>query len=429
MRFHRIQAHIVPGALVAALWLDVGFSQDLELDQTRFRSDIDSQSAGQGFGNSIDASGRWAVIGAPTINGGTGGAYLFSLDGDSWRFEKTLEIPPNSFNRMGSDVAIHGDWLAVALSRDVAMYFRDEGGTDNWGYHSTLSVADDSAFRSRNISNTVALTNGSLAIGAPETDAAPFSSDTDAVGSVLIYSLNARNRWGFAEQINIPFADQMATAKFGLSVDINSAFLAVASPSVEVDGIARSGKAWIYDRSGEGGSFELDAALTSDMPSGGSFGSEIAIGNGFIVVGSPAGAAELTPGISNDGSVYTFERSNGQWMMTNELTPSVPTFVNRFGRSVSVFENLLWTASDEATYLFRRHGDASWLEIDRNEAPVFPSPSNIFDFGTGSTIIRQGTRIHGIVGDAVAEDSENARVGAAFFYSYDDVIFRDGLED
>ena len=85
MEIDRIPVRIVAGWLAAALWLDVGFAQDLVLDRSVFRSEIDTQSAGQGFGRSISASGSWATIGAPNINGGTGGVYLFRQDSPSRR--------------------------------------------------------------------------------------------------------------------------------------------------------------------------------------------------------------------------------------------------------------------------------------------------------------------------------------------------------
>jgi len=411
-------------SLVAIGWVFQAQSQDLELNQTIFRSQIDPQSSGQGFGEAVAASGQWAVIGAPFLEGNTGSAYLFQFNGSSWNFVKVLETPPDAFSRIGDDVAIQGDWIAVAMSRFVAVYHRNTGGPDNWGFHSTLGLENDANFSSRFIDNSVSIAGNTMAIGAPETN-----TDMNAVGSVLIYTLSGTS-WAFSDQINVPAADLIEGAKFGARVDLDSSTLAIGSPSYNTDGLNASGKAWVYERSGQGGSFQRTGTLTSDMPNdNGNFGSEVAIGNGFIIVGSPGGAGDLTPVATNDGSIYTFEKSNGQWMMTNELVPSVPDFVNEFGQSVSVTGNLLWTASDDATYLFRRDGNASWTEIDRDDAPTFPAPSNIFNFGTSVAIITEGTRIHGLIGDSVAENSSDDRVGATFFYIFEDGLFSDRFED
>lgn len=420
---------IVFTLVIASNWAMQVYGQDLELNQSIFRSAIEPQAVGQGFGQSIDAYGRLAVIGAPFLDSNTGGTYLFRFNGKTWSLLKKLETPPDAFSRIGEDVAIHGDWIAVAMSRYVVLYQRDTGGVDNWGYHSTLGLEDDANFRSRFIDNSVTITGSTLAIGAPETDTAPFSSATDSVGSVLIFKLTGPN-WTFSDQINVPAPDLIAGARFGSSVELTSSILAVGSADYNTDGLNSAGRAWIYEPTGAANSFQRTSTLTSDMPlENANFGSAVTIGSSYIAIGSPSGAGDLTPGDSNDGSVYTFEKSGDEWMMTDELLPSTPGFLNEFGQSVSAAGNLLLTASDDASYLFIRRGNGDWSEIDRDAAPTFPAPSNIREFGVSVALLIEGTRIHGLIGDASAEDGNDDRVGATFFYLFEDGLFNDRFED
>ncbi|MFK7958824.1 MAG: hypothetical protein AB8B96_22230 [Lysobacterales bacterium] len=404
-------------------------AQDLELNLTQFRDDFDTTIDGQSFGTVMQADGIWAVISAPFADGADGAVYIFRYD-NGWNFHKKLEEAPGPSNRgrSGTDVTIDGEWLAITFTfGGAALYRRDLGGAGNWGYHSTVDEPDSTEYRDQNFDNRVALGGTTLIVGAPVTDQAPFSADTNSVGALLIYQLQG-NEWLLTQRVDIPVADLQSNARFGDRLDINSGILVVGSPDYDTDGFNTSGRAWVYQQ--DGGQFQLVDTLTSDSPGiNERFGSGVASGTGFIAIGSLAGAADLTPMVTNDGSVYVFEPDNGDYLLTTELVASDSTFIGLFGQDVAVESNLLWTSDNRASYLFRRDAAGDWTEIDRNEAPVFPAPSNVLQYGTSVALTREGTRIHGLVGDRVAENIMNERVGAAFFYEFDDGLFADSFED
>ncbi len=404
-------------------------AQDLELTLTQFRDDFDPNIDGQTFGTVMEADGAWAVISAPFADDFDGAVYVFQYDG-GWNFHKRLERAPGPSNRgrSGTDVTIDGEWIAITFSfGGAALYRRDLGGSDNWGYHSTVEEPDSTEFRDLDSDNRVTLDGSTLVVGAPVTDQAPFSSDTNAVGAVLVYQLQG-DQWLLSQTILTPQGESQGGGGFGERLDLNSGVLVVGAPDYATGGIDGSGRAWVYQQNGN--QFQLVDSLSSDNPElNANFGSGVASGTGFVAIGAPTGAGDLTPIITNDGSVYVFEPDGGLYVLTTELVASVPTFIGNFGQDVAVESNLLWTADRDANFLFRRDMTGQWTEIDRNLAPEFPAPSNVMQFGTSVALTREGTRVHGIVGDRIAENIMDERVGAAFFYEFDDGLFADSFED
>ena len=106
-------------------------------------------STGGSFGQSVDISSEFAVIGAPnadTLGENAGAAYIYRLEPGStnkWTQWRRLEpATVTAGNRFGRSVAITEDFLAVGTSEQVPVagqtgavyiYRRQEGGADNWG--------------------------------------------------------------------------------------------------------------------------------------------------------------------------------------------------------------------------------------------------------------------------------------------------------
>lgn len=404
-------------------------SQDLDPLDVVFRPDIDSSVAGQTFGERIDSDGPWAVVGAPEVAGQDGRVYLFRYDNGSWDFIKEIVAPTSISNpfRFGFDVAIHGEWLAATTqSGEIALYQRDLGGVDNWGYSATVTVADTAAYRDADFRNTLSLHGNVLAVGSPTADLAPFAA-LNETGLVSIFR-NSGAGWSLDQTILPPVADQIADANFGLSIAVTSNILVIGSPEFPVLGIAESGKAWVYREGMGDGDYTYESDLTSDTPEmTARFGTGVSASGGWIAVGAPLGAGDLTPALTNDGSIYLFEQSMGMWTLSQEVIPSQPDFLNEYGHSVVLSGDLMWSADEDATYLHRR-GDMGWTEVDRTPAPMLSPPSQYLQFGREVAFARFETALVGLVGDRIAEDATGTRVGAVAVYSFDDGLFKDGFE-
>lgn len=110
------------------------------------------ESAGDTFGSSVSMSGNYALIGSPNHNFNRGAAYIFKKGsgGESdWSQAKKLTAPgaqPNQ--RFGLTVYLVGDLAYVGTYKQDGntgafyVFYRNEGGTDNWGHIGTHTASD-----------------------------------------------------------------------------------------------------------------------------------------------------------------------------------------------------------------------------------------------------------------------------------------------
>ncbi|MFK7954612.1 MAG: hypothetical protein AB8B96_00825 [Lysobacterales bacterium] len=424
-------------AIVFLSTLSLVSAQDLEPDGVIFRSDIDLlPGTDQGFGNDVSVDGEWAVVGASLHFGQDGQVYLFRRSEGStaaWNFIKVLDRPaePQNLFRFGQRVHLDGDWLAVTSSNSgTHLYHRNAGGDNNWGFSQRLVVDDISSRRDRDLDNDVVIAGNWLVIGAARTDYLNLGPDDgNDVGSVLIYELREQT-WVIQQVLEFPESTIQPLARFGDRVAIEGDVLAVAAPEFSLAGFNEAGRVYVYQNRSTG--WSLRRTLTPLSPkSVGRFGESVAVSGGVIAVGEILGGDTQTPDVSNDGSIHVFERDEGgpdNWGRVINLVPSEPEFINLFGQSVGLVGNLLLAGSQDGAYLFANNG--SWEEVDRNPVPTFADPSNVREFGFSAdlAVVNGGQQVIALLGDKTAENSDDVRVGAAFFYAYDDGLFADGFE-
>lgn len=227
-------------------------------------------SANDSFGASIAMLGTVAVIGAPGHRTGaalTGLAYRFSYDGAAWvKTPNAIERPTLSAKRFGASVAI----------------------TDGW-----------------------------IAVGAPD-DTAP--------GAVVVY-----DHAGLSPAI-VTHADAMAGAYFGASVALSGNALLVGAPMME--------RAFPFDF--EGATWTRRAAFVGTGMGVARFGESVALGmdGNRALVGAPRDEAD-----SGAGAVYGFERSGAMWPRTTgtRILTDAGHANDHFGTSVA-----MTTAGSEA---------------------------------------------------------------------------------
>ena len=111
----------------------------------------------------VSIDGDFVVVGDPeddqicpadSADCDAGAAHLYQLIDGDWRHVKRLEDPaPSSGNKFGQTVAVGGDYVLVSSYRDYAtpesplagagfVYYRHQGGTDNWGLQKKLKPDD-----------------------------------------------------------------------------------------------------------------------------------------------------------------------------------------------------------------------------------------------------------------------------------------------
>jgi hypothetical protein len=115
--------------------------------------------------------------------------------------------------------------------------------------------------------------------------------------------------------------------RFGSSVAIHGNTILVGAP-YEDDGAANSGAVYVFE--GSGSTWDQKQKLkASDVAADDLFGSSVAISGSTAAIGAYAEN-------DDEGAVYVFTRTSGNWGESVRLTDTVPRAENRFGRSVAL---------------------------------------------------------------------------------------------
>ncbi len=107
------------------------------------------------FGYSVSISGDFIVVSAFLVDDygdRSGAVYLFRYDGTNWIQEKKLTASDAAaIDLFGASVSISGDYIIVGTTGDddngnssgsAYIFYRDQGGPDNWGEQKKLTASD-----------------------------------------------------------------------------------------------------------------------------------------------------------------------------------------------------------------------------------------------------------------------------------------------
>ena len=202
------------------------------------------------FGKSVSISGDTAIVGATVDydNGEkTGSAYIFYRDyggTDNWGQVKKLHANnAAAYDDFGFRVSISGDTAIVGAVGDddglgaAYIFSRNHGGTDNWGQVKKITAPnrmDDDEF-----GESVSISGATAFVGA-----CAYFADSDN-GSVYIFSQNQGgvNNWGLVEKLTA--SDGEDDDYFGGSMSISEG-AAIVGASGDDDNGNNSGSAYIY---------------------------------------------------------------------------------------------------------------------------------------------------------------------------------------
>jgi len=208
-------------------------------------SDIDDDDY---FGRSVAVSGDIVVVGAPlrTVTlMGDGAAYVFYRDqggADNWGQVAVLHAgDPDNWRAFGSTVAVSGDLILIgAPGGEGAAYIfhRNQGGADNWGQVKKLTALDGEA--TDNFGGAAALAGACAVIGASTED-----GDGTGRGAVYAFSRNkgGPDNWGQVKKLTA--SDTEDDDEFGTSVGVSADFIIAGSYGEDEAG-QESGAAYIF---------------------------------------------------------------------------------------------------------------------------------------------------------------------------------------
>ncbi len=316
------------------------------------------------FGTSVAISGNTLVIGA----GGANAAYIFQKDQggvNNWgEVKKLVASDGTQRDRFGESVAISGNTVVVGApfeAHDVDgngtddllvgaayIFFKDKGGTNNWGEVKKL-IASDAQINPGRVGelfgNSVAISGPTVVVGAVfdlrDTDG--NGTEEFDVGAAYIFEKDQGgvNNWGEVKKLIA--SDGGQADRFGGSLAIAGTTVVVGAPAErhDADGILGDelsvGAAYIFekDQGGPNAWGEVKKLVASDDTLGDEFGTAVAISGDVIAIG----ASEKRVGQLNPGAAYLFERNQGganTWGEAKQLLASDGEDFDRFGSAVAI---------------------------------------------------------------------------------------------
>ncbi len=351
-----------------------------------------------GYSNYVDIDGDTLVVGANTYDVGTesaaGAVYVFYRNEggtDNWGLVKRVVADDaNNSDYFGHSVAVDGDTLVVGaiwddepmLAQGTAyVFYRNHGGADNWGQVAQITPSDAAA--SDEFGYSVAIDGDIMVVGARWAGAG---------GKAYVFYRNqgGADSWGAVTKLSRSDA-AAADDQYGISVAIDGSIAAVGSYKDDDNGW-NSGAAYLFYRN-QGGADnwgQFKKLTPSPAASEDYFGRAVAIDGNTVVVGAE-GYDTLSSVFA--GSAYVFYRNQGgadNWGQVAQLTASDGADFDYFGHAADINGDCIIIGAyrhdknpggddrSGAGYLFQRDqgGADSWGEVQK----LFHSSISNYDY-------------------------------------------------
>jgi len=383
-----------------------------------------------GYSNYVDIDGDTLVVGANTYDVGTeraaGAVYVFYRNQggtDNWGLVKRVVADDaNNSDYFGHSVAVDGDTLVVGAIWDddpmeaqgtAYVFYRNHGGADNWGQVAQITPSDAAAFDEFGYS--VAIDGDIMVVGARWAGAG---------GKAYVFYRNqgGADSWGAVTKLTRSDA-AASDDQYGISVAIDGSIAAVGSYKDDDNGW-NSGSAYLFYRN-QGGADnwgQFKKLTPSPAASEDYFGRAVAIDGNTVVVGAE-GYDTLSSVFA--GSAYVFYRNQGgadNWGQVAQLTASDGADFDYFGHAADINGDCIIIGAyrhdknpggddrSGAGYLFQRDqgGADSWGEVQK----LFHSSISNYDYLGAAAAID---------GDTVALDAP----GKNWTYIYEKTVLPD----
>ncbi|MGB8715065.1 MAG: FG-GAP repeat protein [Rhodanobacteraceae bacterium] len=389
------------------------------------------------FGHAMATNGRAMAVGVPNHNFAAvhfGEVYLFRRVGapDQWQFLKRLDEPgfAESNDLFGDVVAMDGDTLVVG-ARDagdtgpndagaVYTFFRNLGGSDNWGHSQTLYAQETDGFAE--FGSTIGMRGNVMIIGDPR---ATVSGSMQAGKAVIYRRASPSASWVEVTSLVSP-AIGSGEADYAAHVAIDGDTAVVSDHGLD-NGSGPTGHVYVYERN-QGGADQWglvrDIGPTASNAGDSDFGTALSIWEDRLAVST---------GDSEGGRIYIFERDQGggsNWGKVTDMQPPASELHagNGFGRTLHLHSHEVIVGapgaagiegSTGAIFVFHQleGGVDNWGFVQK-----FFSQSNNYRSTFGDAL--DWSAGFAAVGDPTSNDpsfADNAKVGHAYMF-FDDTI-------
>lgn len=321
---------------------------------------------------------------------------------------KLRASPVREQGAFGTSVATDGNIIVIGapsrVNTDVGAVYVWKREGDVWGEHAVIEPTDGIA--EDRFGNSVAVSNGLIAVGAPYNDEKGSSA-----GAVYVFEYeSAMDRWQQIAKLTAADAMNSTGAGLGWSIALSGDVLAAGAPGDD-DGTTNGGAVYVFKRLS--GNWLETKIKPSNLGFGDHFGWSVSLAGSRMAVGVPYADRADT----DSGAVYILESSNDIWSEKAVLSGSQSSLYDLFGWSVSLRGsivvmggNAIATGLSGAAYVFEYDGNA-WSEAGSLAA----SDATQEDF-FGYAVATDGTNI--MVG---AYGNDNAAMGAGAAYLFQKV--------
>ena len=365
--------------------------------------------ATQYFGFSVDMSGDYAVIGAPSEGTGTVYVYKRNASGD-WIEEDRLQItdvhPSPAHDPMfGHDVAVSStgqvfvgaphyesfsNFAHLIETGGVLVFEESTPGTWTNSLILTQDLGGGSREQYSHYGTSVSVSGDMLIIGCPRADLdAAGANSLNGAGIVDVYrDLTLAGGWSFRQRLDAP--DRYYDDHFGFSADIDGDHLVVGAPAHDKNdagvnhAVTDAGAAYFYrETSLDTWTFVQKIANPNPTLSAENQGFSVSIDGTIVAVGAPGkelDASGANPSSSSGlVSIYEYNSGANSWSTSNfYINDAHRNNFESFGYSVFVDGNYLAvgapgdyldsngmnSASESGTVeIFERIGVQNWTRV------------------------------------------------------------------
>lgn len=277
----------------------------------------------ENFGFSVDISENVIAISGhrnSDLAESAGKVYLYgrNIGGqDNWGFIKVItEVDAGENHQFGRWVEVSDDHLAVTSSNfnnqgKVHIYYKNEGGSNNWGHQKT--IASDDPASNRFFGDETSLDGDELLIGGLREINTNFSN----TGRAFLHQKDEGgiNNWGLVQMFEPTVTE--SDLEYGNSVDLSGDDIIIGAEEESSTTGNDAGAAYIYHRN-QGGSGNwglVNRVFSCDSDDEDELGTAVAIKGGQAIIG----ADDDSEVVNNAGAAYFFQQSTNPLHVSNLL--------------------------------------------------------------------------------------------------------------
>ncbi len=359
-------------------------------------------AAGDYFGSFVSVYNNTAIIGAHFNNNNgiySGSAYVFEYSSGTWSQKaKLVADDADADDYFGSSVSVYNNTAVIGAYRDddkgSAYVFEYSSGT--WSQKAKL-VADDAAANDY-FGSSVSVYNNTAVIGAH------FDNNN---GSAYVFEYSS-GTWSQKAKL-VAGNDAAANDRFGSSVSVYNNTAVIGAHFDD-----NKGSAYVFEYSS--GTWSQKAKLVADDAAAGDrFGYSVSVYNNTAVIGADSDD-DNGP---TSGSAYVFEYSSGTWSQKAKLVADDADADDRFGYSVSVYNNTAVIGayrdddgnSDSGSAYVFEYSSGTWSQ----KAKLVADDADADDRFGYSVSVSDGIAVIG----AYRDDDGNSDSGSAYVFSVD----------